>query len=323
MANRNKPDVGLGCLFRRHFMPDQAGVWEVWLVAHPLDWTRMLAGLAKHAPRVGAGSNRSSRILIPIPHTGDPMNTQHVARSHAPADGASSPSAICAHPLLALFSLLLLSLLCGCEREFEHGSVPRSGVGDETIAVIMVDLPLMRVDGLLNERIRALGRETQTDWAPFGRMVATLSSNGVNRIAIPIQFGSSMIESMGVYLGGVIRAENEDLESALIAAGGGSPLGAAALMTAVTDTVGGWKFWGMGGGGIANPNRSRARRYEEAFQESGPAPIQVVVLVPSDDILGDIHPQPSFGGRGGRQQPSLPLYQPGVKPRVWRTTGAF
>ena len=201
------------------------------------------------------------------------------------------PSRLSPYWLVCVFGMLVA--LTGCNRSANPRAVPRSGVGDETVAVLKVDLALMNADGRLQERIQALSRGTETDWTPFGKMVSALSSNGVSQIAIPVNIGPSMLESVGIYLGGKVRCENEDLETTLIEAGGGSPLAAGALFSAVTDTSRGWKFWGVGGGFLSSARGSVARRYEDAFEQGGAAPIQVVVLTPSDDILGDINPQPS------------------------------
>lgn len=211
--------------------------------------------------------------------------------NHSRLCGASYPSRLSPYWLVCVFGMLVA--LTGCNRSANPGAVPRSGVGDETVAVLKVDLALMNADGRLQERIQALSRGTETDWTPFGKMVAALSSNGVSQIAIPVNIGPSMLESVGIYLGGKVRCENEDLETALIEAGGGSPLAAGALFSAVTDTSRGWKFWGVGGGFLSSARGSVARRYEDAFEQGGAAPIQVVVLTPSEDILGDINPQPS------------------------------
>jgi hypothetical protein len=171
--------------------------------------------------------------------------------------------------------------------------VPSSGIGEETIAIVKIDLQLINADGRWQERIQALARETQSDWGPFSKMIGAMSSNGVSQIAIPVNFGPSMLETLGIYLRCSSPARNEDLETALIGAGGGSMLAAAALMAAITDTAGGWKFWGVGGGEVSSVSGSTARRYEDAFKQGGAAPLQVVVLTPAEDLLGEINPQPS------------------------------
>jgi len=214
--------------------------------------------------------------------------------SQSLAHGFLQPWGAC--QLRLILRTTALVFLCGgtaCNKSAKPEAVPRSGVGDETIAVIKLDLPTMTEGGRLRERLQTLGQHTSADWSPIGNLVDTLSSNGVNQIAIPVNLGGSMLESMGIYLGGKVGAENEDLETAIIKAGSGTMLGAAALMTAVTDTAGGWKFWGLGGGRISNSSGSVAKRYEKAFAEAGLAPLQLVVLVPAEEILGDINPQPS------------------------------
>ena len=197
--------------------------------------------------------------------------------------------------LVAALGFVCLALgLAGCgSNSGDPQSVPRSGVGDDTIAVFKVDLASMNANNRLQQRIELLSQQTQADWAPFGRLLAALSSNGVSQVALPVNFGPSMTEALGIYLGGKIQCGNEELETAILEATGGGMLAVAALGSAVTETKGGWRFWGVGGGVVSTASRAVAKRYEKAFKEADPAPVQVVILIPNEDLIGDIDPQPS------------------------------
>ena len=159
-------------------------------------------------------------------------------------------------------------------------AIPRAGVGLDTMAVIKMDLHLMGEEDSFWKRVFQPDPVPEEQVNGLKKLRKTLLEHGVDQLVVPLNLGWSTFQSAGVYLGGRIRGDNEELETAIMKAGSGPMVGAAALFTAITSVGDGWKFWGVGGGKVSSSNASVGHRYEAMFHETGAAIFQIVVLGP-------------------------------------------
>ena len=187
--------------------------------------------------------------------------------------------------LIAAVLLVVVIVFKACGGRNQSGrafSVPYAGVGSDTLAVIKMDLRLLGDDASVWQKIPGLGADMEQMIGALPKLRLALAGHGVSQALVPVNLGWSTFERAGVYLGGQIKGSDEEIETAILEAGGGTLIGASALLSSISSAGGGWRFWGVGGGKISSPDRSVAKRYESVFRAAGPAPFQIVVLGSSE-----------------------------------------
>ena len=179
--------------------------------------------------------------------------------------------------LLGFIAWLILS---GKNESDNPFAVPRSGVGTDTFAVARLDLKRLAAFDEAHWRLIESGDTTPsgTGASSLHSLVDTFVAQGVSQVVVPLNVGASTFDGLGIYLGGVIKISDEDIESAILASNSSKAVKAMTLLSSVSNCAGGWRFWGVGEGNNSASDRTVARHYEDIFKAGGAAVFQVVIL---------------------------------------------